>query len=354
MFVSLAMIVKNEEKLIERCLNSVKNIIDEIVIVDTGSTDSTINIIGQFPNTKVFHFRWNNDFSEARNYAIDQCKGDYILVLDADEYVTYSEREELDRVMKNGNIGKIKVVSHFLRDNQVFHSTGFVSRFFPKGIKYTGSIHEQLNSNLKREEMKFTVNHDGYFKKDKSVRNIPILIDAIENNPLDPYYHFQLGKEYRIQKKYKESYELLIKAYRLINKYSPYYSELVIELIHCGKDCEDGLILKIIEENEKDLINISDFHFEKGLYLLDYCLKFPEKAGYYLSEIEQCFLKCLTLKDTKHIEYIHGTSSFLAAYNLGVFYEVTGNLDKAIEYYKLSYDEGYELSKNRIEYLSNI
>ncbi|MBK7632424.1 MAG: glycosyltransferase family 2 protein [Ignavibacteriales bacterium] len=82
--LSLSMIVKNEERHLARCLSSVKDVVDEIVIVDTGSTDNTIEIAESF-NAKIFHFDWVNDFSAARNFALTKCIGNWILYLDADE-----------------------------------------------------------------------------------------------------------------------------------------------------------------------------------------------------------------------------------------------------------------------------
>ncbi|WP_337872164.1 glycosyltransferase family 2 protein, partial [Ignavibacterium sp.] len=81
--ITLSMIVKNEERYLEDCLNSVKNVFDEIIIVDTGSTDNTLKIAEKF-NAKVFHFDWINDFSAARNFALSKSTGEWILYLDAD------------------------------------------------------------------------------------------------------------------------------------------------------------------------------------------------------------------------------------------------------------------------------
>jgi glycosyltransferase involved in cell wall biosynthesis len=80
------MIVKNEERHLSRCLQSVKDIVDEMVIVDTGSTGRTKEIAYSF-GAKVFDFEWINDFSAARNYALEKSTSDWNLVLDADEYI---------------------------------------------------------------------------------------------------------------------------------------------------------------------------------------------------------------------------------------------------------------------------
>ncbi|MBP5974452.1 glycosyltransferase family 2 protein, partial [Brasilonema sp. CT11] len=81
------MIVKNEEATLSKCLGSVKNVVDEMVVLDTGSTDSTPQIAEKF-GAKVHHFEWCNDFSAARNEALKYVTGDWILVLDADETLT--------------------------------------------------------------------------------------------------------------------------------------------------------------------------------------------------------------------------------------------------------------------------
>lgn len=82
--ISLCMIVKDEEQVLERCLDSVKELVDEIVIVDTGSTDATKDIAARYTD-RLFHFEWNHDFSAARNFSFRQATQDYILWLDADD-----------------------------------------------------------------------------------------------------------------------------------------------------------------------------------------------------------------------------------------------------------------------------
>ncbi|MCM3238363.1 glycosyltransferase family 2 protein [Heyndrickxia oleronia] len=354
LIISLAMIVKNEENSIKRCIDSVKSLVDEIVIVDTGSTDKTMNILSEYSNIKVFNFEWCDDFSLARNYSIENTTGDYVLVLDADEYLIDGSRDELKKVMVQKKIGRIQINSHFIKDAEEYHSKSYVSRFFPRKVRYTGVIHEQLETQLPRMKMNFKVEHSGYYKTNKSERNIPLLLKEIKNNPTDSYYLFQLGKELRINKRYEESFYFLSNAYHLTPKNISFYKELIVELINSGKECKKEEVLQIIKQNEEILKNVSDFHFAKGLFYLDYSLKNPSIAGKYLSKIESSFLKCLQLKEKIHTEYILGTSSYLASYNLGVFYEVTGNLTKAVEYYFSSHAEGYQKASKRLEMLNRM
>ncbi len=352
MIISLAMIVRNEERFIKRCLESVGDLVDEIVIVDTGSTDNTINIIKSITNIKVYNLNWNDDFSIARNYALEQCKGDYILVLDADEYIIEGKREELEKIMANNKIGQVKILSHFERENQIYYSTAYISRFFPKEIRYIGSIHEQLDCTLPKIKMNINIGHDGYYRTNKSNRNIPLLKKEVEKNPNDPYYLFQFGKELRLSNKYEEAYKYLKMSYKIIDNSYSYYGELVVELIITGKECKNEETIEIIHNNEEVLIDLSDFHFNKGLFYLEYCLSNPEKAQDLILEIEKSFLRCINLNGGNHTEYLRGTSNSLAAYNLGVYYEVTGNLQLAKKYYEISYQFGYLLAENRLNNLS--
>ena len=93
--ISLCMIVKDEQDVIERCLESVKDVVDEIIIVDTGSTDKTKQIVSKYTD-KIYDFEWVNDFAKARNYSFSKATKDYILWLDADDVIL----KEVDREFK--------------------------------------------------------------------------------------------------------------------------------------------------------------------------------------------------------------------------------------------------------------
>ena len=113
--ISLCMIVKNEEKVLSRCLESVKEIVDEIIIVDTGSTDRTKEIASHFTNN-IYDFKWINDFSAARNFSFSKATKEYVLWLDADDVIINEDKEKLlklketikqdiDFVMMKYNVG---------------------------------------------------------------------------------------------------------------------------------------------------------------------------------------------------------------------------------------------------------
>lgn len=107
------MIVKNEERYISRCLSSVQDIADEIVIADTGSQDNTKDICKSF-QARVFDFEWENDFAKARNYALQHAEGDWILVLDADEELDQETGRFLTSLLHDGlpSRGLLKIINY--------------------------------------------------------------------------------------------------------------------------------------------------------------------------------------------------------------------------------------------------
>ncbi len=100
--VSLCMIVKNEEDNLPRCLESIKDIVDEIIIVDTGSTDKTVEIAKSY-GAKVYYLKWNNNFSEARNESLKYATKDWILILDGDDELRAQYKENF-KVLLNSNL----------------------------------------------------------------------------------------------------------------------------------------------------------------------------------------------------------------------------------------------------------
>jgi len=110
------MIVKNEEKYLEQCLNSIKELVDEIIIVDTGSTDRTKEIAARFTN-KIFDFQWCDDFAAARNESLKHATGDWILVLDADETISAQDHERIKKLIAtDAFVGYFLVLRNYLNE----------------------------------------------------------------------------------------------------------------------------------------------------------------------------------------------------------------------------------------------
>src|SRR5699024_8723561 len=115
--ISLCMIVKNEEKTIQQCLQSVKDVVDEIIIVDTGSTDRTMEIVANYTD-EIFHFQWIDNFSAARNEAFSKATKDYILWLDADDVLLEEDKEKLSHLKRtiSSQIDAVSMIYHYAFD----------------------------------------------------------------------------------------------------------------------------------------------------------------------------------------------------------------------------------------------
>lgn len=216
--LSLVMITKNEELKIKRCLDSVKNLVDEIIVVDTGSTDKTKEIAAEF-EAKVFDYTWTNNFSDTRNFAIKQSTGDWNLILDADEIITNFNIDKINNFInsKENTIGKIKIINLFEEDNEVKKSNAFISRLAPKGVYFEGSIHEQLDTSLPREIVDIEIEHDGYLKTNKFNRNISMILNELKNNNTDSYLLYQAAKTYYSNNMYMDALPYFDKFYEVVN-----------------------------------------------------------------------------------------------------------------------------------------
>jgi glycosyltransferase involved in cell wall biosynthesis len=117
MSISLCMIARDEEKTIAKAICSVKEIVDEIVVVDTGSKDDTIRIAESL-GAKVFGFTWNHDFSEARNFAKSRCIKDWILVLDADEIISGKDFPKIMSMVKKGGVIACRFIQRTYSDKK--------------------------------------------------------------------------------------------------------------------------------------------------------------------------------------------------------------------------------------------
>lgn len=347
--LSLTMIVKNESENLKRCLDSVKFIADEIIVVDTGSIDNTKEIAQGYGAT-VYDFVWNNNFSDARNYALKQSTGDWNLVLDADEYIINDCGQEIRAFMEsNKGIGRIRRMDKFQHGGELRESQVFISRLLPSGVYYSGRIHEQVNSDLPSINTAIEVYHDGYYLKNKSDRNLEILHLAVEECDHDAYLLFQLAKEYRMVEKYRIADGYFAQCYSLISAGDGFRPLVIVDYLYniiANQNLELGLNIILKEEN--NLSDYPDFYFVCGLFYMELVFSDMEKYMRYFPYIERSYLKCLELGETRRYDSVKGTGSFRAAYNLGVYYETIGDIAKAIKYYELSAKENYKLAIERL------
>ena len=161
MKISVCIIVKNEESVLSRCLDCVKQFADEIVIVDTGSTDKTKEIANKYTD-KVFDFEWCDDFSKARNFAFSLATKDYVMWLDADDVLEYSEIEKINQLKLNmvADTYMLKYATSFDevgRPNFVFERERIMKN--DKRAHWNGFVHEAIVPFGKVEHLDITIQH---------------------------------------------------------------------------------------------------------------------------------------------------------------------------------------------------
>jgi len=191
MSLSLCMIVKNEEKNLNRCLESVKDIVDEIIIVDTGSTDNTIKIAEKY-NAKIFHYKWDNSFANARNYSLSKASKDWILIMDADDELVSEDKEKLLNLINNKNIklnaflGETLSYSGDSPDHNIYSNLNIRLIRNGKGYKFQGDIHEQIIPGIEDRNKEGIIGisdirfyHYGYLTKTVYEGDSPIFLREI-------------------------------------------------------------------------------------------------------------------------------------------------------------------------------
>ena len=326
MKLSLAMIAKNEARCLARCLQSVRAIADEIIVTDTGSTDDTVKIAAE-NGAKVTHFDWVNDFAAARNFALAQATGDWVLVLDADEWASEILANEIRKFIAGPpQIGRLKIVSDFKHNGQTQQSSTFVSRLFPRGATFEGRIHEQISSSLPRVNLRGELWHDGYLETKKSERNVKMLQAEIADEPHSAYLHFQLALEFTSLGRPQNAFACLQKARPTMQPSDPFAPNVIVDFLYAAmelKQFEAGL--EAIRDAENWLADFPDFHHACGLFYMKFIGSNPAKHIADLPKIEQSFRRSLALGETDKYKSVHGAGSFLASYNLGVFHHAFGD-----------------------------
>lgn len=351
--LSLVMIVRNEERYIERSLSSIQPLVNEIVVIDTGSDDATKQIAESL-GAKVYNFLWIDDFSAARNYGIEQSNSQWIITMDADEYFDQDYSVHLKEfILGEEKIGRINIKSRFMLNRQESTSQTSISRIFPRYVRYCGAIHEQLESDLPRIDSGLTMLHDGYFESNKFERNIRLLLIELEKYPRAPYLLFQLAKEYRGLKETHTAEHYYSAGYALILQRPDYVMEAIVGYLYIlleNRNLEQALQIIEVEKN-RQIQFVPDFHFVSALIYMEAALLNPTEATTFLPLIEQAYLTCLYLGEQAAKEIVIGTSTYTASYNLGVFYEMTVRKDLAIEFYTKSASYQYGPAMERLRNL---
>jgi predicted negative regulator of RcsB-dependent stress response len=208
--VSLCVIVKNERELLERCLASARGLVDEIIVLDTGSTDGT-QAAARRCGAEVIQSTWNRDFSAARNLAIDHARGRWILVLDADEYLLDPDKQAIRNLLAlhtpaTGEPNRaFNLVQKSSSDGGRTGMLVHIIRLFPNrpDVRYAWPVHEQVALALQRagvpvENTNIAIIHSGYAdparNREKQERNRAILLaQAQHGQSVTPLTFFLLA-----------------------------------------------------------------------------------------------------------------------------------------------------------------
>ncbi|MFZ3101129.1 MAG: glycosyltransferase [Desulfitobacteriaceae bacterium] len=330
--ISLTMIVRNESLHLADCLESVKDKVDEIIIVDTGSTDDTISIAERYtPN--VYTYPWHNDFSAARNFALEHASGTWILALDADEEVqcqaSFSFHSLINR--EKDKEAFLLPLLNPISDSTEEYNTFYVLRLFRNNgnYQYIGKIHEQVSipdqqkvglavgPTIKHKLLPLKIRHQ------KRNRNLHLLKKASQADPHNPFLHYYLGVEWLMLDKPGYALPFLQKAYSSLSDdhllfRAPTLKYLLISLRALGRLDE---ALSLCLEASLRYPNFTDIFYLGGLLL--------EEKGEYLIALKwfNQAIDCGT--PPALLSHLTGSESFLAYYHLGFCYEKLGKTPEA-------------------------
>ncbi len=232
-YLSAAIIVKNEELHISRCLKSLVGVADEIVLIDTGSTDRTLSIVRylDIPHLKLGKFEWTNDFSAARNFALERSCGDWVLWIDADEELTADSIPAIQRALIRPHFGGFNVrIINFLDDyNEQETYTHAPIRLFKHSphIRFRGKIHEQIGASIEDQGLRVTtlegatLRHYGYrpsemARKDKINRFLTMLEAEVKQDPTNGFHWFNLANTFCVAMKLEEQEHAAKMAVKLL------------------------------------------------------------------------------------------------------------------------------------------
>lgn len=208
--ISLCMIVKDEAQNLPQCLESVRGIVDEIVILDTGSSDATVKISNKY-GARILHHPWNGNFGDMRNYALKHPSGAWILQLDADERLVPEDVQFIKEAIKNKGVNSVFCNIINIKGSLIGHTQFYSQRLFRNGAGafYEGAVHETLR--IKGNALfpsNIRIIHHGYNLDEaqmiaKSKRNASILERQIMKNPHDTSSFLHLSKCYFAQGLYE-------------------------------------------------------------------------------------------------------------------------------------------------------
>lgn len=351
MKVSGCLITKNEAHNLERCVNSMKSIINELIVVDTGSTDNTVETAEAF-GASVYHYEWTGDFSAARNAAIEKATGDWIVFLDADEWFASEQDANNLRLLMDKVDGQKKTFGLTVEiNNYRKEETGGLSlinaavttRAFKNqpDVRYKGIIHELVepaNRNAFYDvNSKVRINHDGYSPElmpAKAKRNLELLFKDYGLRPDEDVLLYHIGNTYMLLKDYAQAYEYLVRYVRTGHKSYMYGIEGVILALASAEQ---------LKRPYEERMEISDYSVKQypnhpTAFMLRGQL-FYQQTNYVdaLKNYEKAFrLKAVYRNDLEYSSNLREEDYQKVYYYAGHICSLRGDFDKAARYFSSS------------------
>lgn len=332
--ISLCMIVKNEEQVLGRILEQMSDIADEIIIVDTGSTDSTKEIASQYTSL-VFDFPWIQDFSAARNFACSKASMDYWLWLDADDVIQPEQQQKLLNLKKTlppaTDVVMMKYLTGFDDKNQVTFSY-YRERLIKnhRGFVWTGKVHEAVTPSGVILHSDIEIEHRKQQAGDPD-RNLSIYESMIANGEsLEPRHQFYYGRELFYHAQYEKAISVFEHFLVEEDGWIENKIDACLQLSHCyhalgnEKKAIDSLLHSLILSIPRPEVccalgnlMMERQAYHQAIYWYEQALSNPvdESSGGFFQKDFQGYIP--------HIQ-------------LCVCYDRMGNHEKALEYHRLT------------------
>lgn len=328
--ISLCMIVKNEEDVLARCLNSLKNIVDEIIIVDTGSTDNTKEIAKKFTN-KIFDFEWVDDFSRARNYSFSKATMDYILWLDADDIVLV---EDALKIMELKQYFDPTVDIVMMKYNVGFDTTGNVTfSFFRERLsrrsnnyKWFEPVHEYLEISGKIINVDICITHKKMHTSDSN-RNLKIyekiLSQGKELTPRGQYYY---ARELKDSGRYDDAIEYFN---RFLDSEKGWTED---NIAACGELAKCYSINNENRNSLKAMLRSFEYDSPRAELCCQIGYYYKNKGNYDLAIFWFELATNLNKPENSWGFIDHDSWGYIPCIELSVCYDKLGNIEEAIKY----------------------
>ena len=330
--ISVCMIAKNEDNHIEECLKRLRPCRFEIIVVDTGSVDRTVEIAQRYAD-KVFHFAWCNDFSAARNFSVQQASNDWVLIIDCDEYLENVNLAELEEATARNS----RSVGMIVRNNpysiqgvRSVMSERLGRLFNRRYCHFEGIIHEQVFALDGREVDSFkiplTFYHEGYVsesgKRMRATRNLELLLHDLKAKGPNPYIYFQLGQNYVSLNDLEKAAQYYQKGLELNADPSSAFVQSMVETYgYCLIELARYDAAMSLQDKYEQFSHHADFIYLMGMIYM--------KKGIYDKAIEE-FEKATACPSCSR----KGVNSYQANYNIASIYETLGKPEEARTYYK--------------------